>query len=98
MSIAIKLLTVMIGHYVTVPPAASISVVACHSNKVSLLFDQAEKAPSLKIIIKIDGSITEAERQRSTESGLSLYTMEEVEVCLALSCGTLVVSEIQSLL
>ncbi len=55
-------------------------MVACHSTKVSLLLDQAANATSLKFIVKLDGSITEEEKQRSTETGISLHSMEEVEV------------------
>ncbi len=55
-------------------------MVACHSSKVSLLFDQAEKAPSLKMLIKLDGAVTEEETQRSNETGITIRTMEEVEV------------------
>ncbi len=53
-----------------------------------MLLDQADKASSLKMIVKLDGSITEEERQRSTQTGLSLYTMEEVEVRVNYYCCT----------
>ena len=62
------------------PPLATITVVVCHSSKVGLLFNQAEKAPSLRMIIKMDGEITAEERQRSEETGLGIHTMAEVQV------------------
>ncbi len=46
------------------------------------MFGEAEKAPSLKMIIKLDGAVTEEERQRSNETGITIHTMEEVEVSI----------------
>ena len=63
-----------------IPLAACMSVVACHSTKVSLLFSQAQKAPSLKTVIKLDGEITAEEREKSKDTGIAIYSMEEVEV------------------
>ena len=56
------------------------TVVACHSSKVSLLFSQSQKAPSLKTVIKMDGEITTEEREKSKETGIAIYSMDEVEV------------------
>ena len=67
-------------HCVPCLSPATIAVVVCHSTKVGLLFNQAEKAPSLRMIIKMDGEITAEERQRSKDTGLAIHSMAEVQV------------------
>ena len=59
---------------------ACISVVVCHATKVPLLFKQAETCPSLRVLIKMGGPITEEEKEQATKTGITIYAMEEVEV------------------
>lgn len=67
------------------PFPASISVVVCAESKVSLLFDQAEKAKVLRAIIKIGSEVTAEEQQKSKETGVAIYTFKEVEVSVVMS-------------
>lgn len=55
-------------------------MVVCQDNKVSLLFKQAESAPVLRTIIKMGREVTSEERETANRLGLSIYTLEEVEV------------------
>ena len=55
------------------------TVVVCNAVKVQLLFKQAESCPSLRLIVKM-GDVTEEEREQAKKIGLTLVTMEEVEV------------------
>ncbi len=62
------------------PPSAVIPVVVCHATKVQLLLDQAENCPSLRLIVKMGGQVTEEEKEQATKTGLTVTTFEEVEV------------------
>ena len=55
------------------------TVVVCSAVKVQLLLKQAESCPSLRLIVKTE-SVTEEEREQAKKIGLTLVTMEEVEV------------------
>ena len=55
------------------------TVVVCSAAKVQLLFRQAESCPSLRLIVKM-GDVTEEEKEQAEKIGLTLVTMEEVEV------------------
>jgi len=58
---------------------ACITVVACNASKVSLLFKQAESCTSLRLIIKLGGAITEEEKEKAQQIGISIHTIQEVE-------------------
>ena len=55
-------------------------MVACNASKVSLLFKQAESCTSLRLIIKLGGAITEEEKEKAQQIGISIHTIQEVEV------------------
>jgi len=55
-------------------------VVACNASKVSLLFKQAESCTSLRLIIKLGGAVTEEEKEKADQIGISIHTIQEVEV------------------
>ena len=44
---------------------ACVTVVACYATKVSLLLKQAENCPSLRVVIKLGGDITEEEKEEA---------------------------------
>lgn len=49
---------------------------------MNLLFKQAESAPVLKTIVKMGKVVTTEEREMSNETGIAIYTFQEVEVGL----------------
>ena len=70
-------------HYVIITssyhPSACITAVVCSQKNLKLLFKQAESCPSLRLIVKM-GDVTEEEKEQAEKIGLTLVTMEEVEV------------------
>ena len=59
---------------------AGVTVVACYATKVSLLLKQAENCPSLRVVIKLGGDITEEEKKEAFKNHLLIHTIAEVEV------------------
>lgn len=59
---------------------ACVTVVACYATKVSLLLKQAENCPSLRVVIKLGGDITEEEKKEAFKNHLLIHTIAEVEV------------------
>ena len=59
---------------------ACITVVACNASKVALLFKQAESCPSLRLIIKLGGAVSEEEKEKAAQIGISIHSIQEVEV------------------
>ena len=64
------------------PPSGGIPVVVCHESKVKLLFKQADSCKTLRTIIRIGGSaaITAEEKALSKETGIAMYTIDDVIV------------------
>ena len=62
---------------------ATISLVVCQANKLSLLLEQAKSAPILKTVIIIGSSISQEEQQLATETGITLYSFDDVMVSLS---------------
>ena len=59
---------------------ACVTVVACYATKVSLLLKQAENCPSLRVVIKLGGDVTEEEKEEATKNHILIHTIAEVEV------------------
>ena len=55
-------------------------MVVCHESKVQLLFKQAKSCETLRTIIKMNGVITDEEKQRSKDTGITIHSIEEVLV------------------
>ena len=47
---------------------------------MELLFKQASRCKALRTIIRIDGAVSDAERDMSKETGITIHSMEEVLV------------------
>ena len=59
---------------------ACVTVVACYATKVSLLLKQAENCPSLRVVIKLGGDVTEEEKEEASKNHVLIHTIAEVEV------------------
>ena len=59
--------------------SACITTVVCSEGNLQMLFKRAESCPSLRVIVKM-GDVTEEEKEWAKKIGLTLVTMEEVEV------------------
>ena len=47
---------------------------------MELLFKEAQRCESLRIIVKLGNDVTDDEKQRSKETGITIHTMDEVLV------------------
>ena len=63
--------------------AAEVQVVLCHSSKLEVLCKHARQCPTLKTIIRMGSEpVGGQDREKAEDSGLKLYSMSDVEVCI----------------
>ena len=54
-------------------------MVLCHASKLETLIKELNNCPTLRLVIKMGGALTE--QDKGTAEQIKMYYMEEVEVC-----------------